>query len=201
MRHGIVRFIKTWKQEILLAFIAIVSVWGSVQLISASLRVHLDELEINLQNSNFMDGGVSHLPLVARFEQQRRLLNDSISKQQLDSSELQMAALSMNSSTKSNQGIEASNASEFISVYIINGLRKIMGKPPLPEMNVTKTIDNLDLAFYYERTKQYKKALLLYDQILQHDIPMIFAPVFYCIKAFAMGCRGILHPLNITCNK
>ena len=133
------------------------------------ISIRLNELRDSLQKIDTREGNIDHISLVATYEIHKKLFEKSITQDKADSYEQEINSLLI---------FEKSNKPPLTSIYniistpalkMINFNRMILGKMPL---SYNRTDDseyiNMDLAYFYERNFQFKRAIELYEKSLEN---------------------------------
>ncbi len=133
------------------------------------ISIRLNELRDSLQKIDTREGNIDHISLVATYEIHKKLFEKTITQDKADSYEQEINSLLI---------FEKNNQPPFYSLYnaistpalkIINFNRMILGKMPL---TYNRTDDseyiNMDLAYFYERNFQFKRAIELYEKSLDN---------------------------------
>lgn len=152
-----------WWQETSLAIIAIVAVLVTSVLIFSSLRLHMADMKWQMQKTEFLDGNMSKMFLLARFVDQYKLYQDSANRQEMDEHEFQMNLLFDSKPLASWGRMTVQDAIDYASLQIVNALRKATGKPPLADPEEVKALELMERAFRLERVREYGSALSIYN--------------------------------------
>ncbi len=154
-------------------FLVLIAVFFSAFMLlfnDVNIEIRLREMKIFLQKSNLRENNLDHISLIMKFQLGKRLYENRIATAEADAIELRV-------NTVLSQQIETENVSvaryENISrpvLLTINFLRTIMGKQPILDIESNESTIYHDLAYYYERNKNYKKAITLYNTALQNTV-------------------------------
>lgn len=152
-----------WWQETSLALLAVIAVTVSTLLILSSLRLHMAEMKWQLQKSEFLDGNMSKMFLLARFVDQYKLFQETVDRRTLDEREFQLNLLFDTRNSSAWKGMEIHNVIDFVSIQFVNGLRLVTQKAPLANLDEVRSLELLEQAFQLERIREYRDALGIYE--------------------------------------
>ena len=157
--------LKHWRHELLFGSLAICAVALSSALILSSLTLHLSELRWQLQKSEFLEGNLSRMYLVARFVDMHQLYRETIHAQDVDEREYRISTILDRSERVTWKRFTAPDLLERTSLMVVNGMRSVTGKPALANNDEVSVIEWLDLAFRWERGRDYRQALSVYERL------------------------------------
>jgi hypothetical protein len=98
-----------------------------------------------------------------KYELYKRLYDNTITEPEFDLKELRMSFLS----ESDNEDISSDTTLPLFMnpvLYTVNGIRFLLGKEAIFPGLRNDTFSYLDYAYYYERNKQYRNALVVYDE-------------------------------------
>nr|HPO49150.1 tetratricopeptide repeat protein [Spirochaetota bacterium] len=122
------------------------------------------ELSTLFFSINDEESGRDYLNLVATYGLHKKLYENVIDENNFSLEELKTSLILSENRKKFDKNINFLN---FPALSIINGLRFLIGKPKIEKIIDSDFNDDLDLAYFFERQKQYKRSLALYDEILK----------------------------------
>lgn len=135
-----------------------------------SIDLHVNHLKFLFQQSNLEENNMDHIGLVMNYKINKKLYDDEISQADANIQEARVNTI------LTNQVIEQMPKIEKFGVFrkpvssAINLFRTMLGKPALVEIGDNFRLnDYLTLAYYYERNKEYKKALGVYEEALREE--------------------------------
>jgi tetratricopeptide (TPR) repeat protein len=135
----------------------------------SSLNIHFRELGILLQRSAYLEDGLGQTHLAAKFINQMKIYQKQISQEQADEQEFALNQILSSRSRSVQSYVVAINGLDKFNVLLINGMRKLMGQPALPQGDAATLISDLEFAFHLERIKEYGMAIALYENtVSQH---------------------------------
>lgn len=155
--------LRHWWQETSLALLAVLAVTVSTLLVLSSLRLHLAEMKWQLQKTEFLEGNMSKMFLLARFVDQYRLYQETVGRGELDEREFQLNLLFDSHNQASWGAMSARNWIDYVSIQFVNGLRAVTQKPPLASLDEVRSLELLEQAFRLERIREYREALGIYE--------------------------------------
>ncbi len=161
--------------EISLLGITAVIVVITVLFNDINIQIRIKEIGMFLQRSSRDDNSIDHMGLVMKYRLHKEMYENRISDQ--DTAIIE-ARINYILSGREEKGEILPGKYSLVSIpviYFINLIRRIIGIPLLEELKEEELNLNLEAAYYYERNRDYKKAIALYDQIL--DAPVSGRPL------------------------
>jgi tetratricopeptide (TPR) repeat protein len=150
------------------------------------LSIRMIELEGFLKAINREASQVDELGMVSKYKLHLSLYNEEIDEKKFDEEELETVYLATSFEVQSKTStLKYSGVSEGI-MWIINLLRMPLGKPPIQTAIDNPTDTELTLAYYFERNKNFRRALDIYKQALdgkiiaENKIPIVLLHEGYC---------------------
>ena len=132
------------------------------------ISIRMNELKDYLQDLDFYEGGVDHISLIATYEVNKKIYEQRITQDIADSIENKISSLQIPHLREKN--VYSYEIIYYPALCIINFNREVLGKPPVRYSRETEVYyKELDQAYYYERNYLYKKAITLYDTILDRS--------------------------------
>ncbi len=130
------------------------------------VSIHLFDLKNKLEQAEIKENSLDHIWLVAKYKIHKKLYENKIEQQQAD--HLEFRSLSIINELKLNNKTE--NPVFFHSIsHVINFIRIISGKEPLATQKSSNLNLYLTIAYYYERNRQYQKALTFFKKALEQN--------------------------------
>lgn len=167
----------------LIIFMSIVAFLMTFAFNNITIDIRLKELQSYLHSMNYKEQKTDYLPLVAKYTNLKRNYDGVISDHELNLEEIKSTFLIHNSYTKN---IVKNNPTEKAALFFINGVRFILGKPPLQLLWNVNTDRYLDVAYFLERNRQYRDALKVYEEARRQPFfdkeknPVILLHEGYC---------------------
>lgn len=156
-----------YMNEILLALITAAAVGLTALFNDVNIHIRLREIRIFLQNSNRDENNLDHIGLVMKYRQQKELYENRITDENISITESRVnSILSSGDKTEQDARDEKYSYLTIPVLYSINLIRRVIGIPAIGEMKENEINLKLEAAYYYERNKDYKKAIDFYDQLL-----------------------------------
>jgi len=117
-----------------------------------------------------VDNSTDHMGLIMKYKLHKEMYENRISDQDTSVIEARINSI-LSERAESDELTQVYYSLISIPViYFINIIRRIIGMPLLEELKEEELNVNLEAAYYYERNKEYKKAIALYDQILASPV-------------------------------
>jgi len=153
--------------------------------------VGLRELQTDLGSLNRTNSKRDFLSMVAKYKLQKRLYEEKINDDEFGLEELKINSIvGMKEKTGSEVAERYTNILPPV-FFFINAIRFVMGEKPLSPASHDPAAAYLDIAYYYERNKQYKKALEVYriaTGLIPHGNKKI--PVIQLHRGFCLSIIG-----------
>ena len=152
--------------EITLTGITAVIVGLTLLFNDINIQIRIKEIKVFLQRSNRDDNSIDHIGLVMKYRLHKKMYDSGISGE--DSGIIEARVNSILSS-REERSMVLPGRYRFMSVpvvFSINMIRRIIGLPLIEDINEEYVNLNLEVAYYYERNKDYKKAISVYEKIL-----------------------------------
>ncbi|MBN1699158.1 MAG: tetratricopeptide repeat protein [Spirochaetales bacterium] len=183
-----IAFFKNNKFIIIIILSTIVIIGGMFVLNEVVVSIRMHELRVFLREINKETMEMDELGMVTKFKLHRGLYENRIDENELSIEEMNIAYLI--TASEEPEGFTLSRYREIAGpiLYIINFLRMFIQKPPI--QYVAGPVENMDLAiaYYYERSKYYRKALEKYDAILarqnidESELHIVLLHQGYCLS-------------------
>jgi tetratricopeptide (TPR) repeat protein len=150
------------------------------------LTIRLTELQALIRESNRELSRSDFLAMAAKFKLFLQLYKGTIDEKKLDEEELNMIYLSTSYEVRSKITLTKYSEAAKPVIAIINIIRFLLGKPPIGATIDNRTDAELSIAYYFERNKQYRKALSVYDEafsnnkVLDDKVPVVLLHQGFC---------------------
>ena len=131
-----------------------------------NIQIRIKEIKIFLQRSNREDNSIDHIGLVMKYRLHKAMYENRITGEDTSIIETRINSIL---SGREEQSRVLPGRYRYMSVpvlYTINAIRYVIGMPLIEDVKEDEVNLNLEVAYYYERNKDYKKAISLYNQIL-----------------------------------
>lgn len=174
------------KKLIFFIMLTLLSIAFMIFFNNVSTSVHLKELKILIQKNNADESNHNHINLIMNYKVNQKLYNREISQSETDLQEMRSNLLFLSELKAERVGMEKYQLASIPVLHMINGIRFFIGKGPIRDLADNKVGDYLSIAYYYERNRQYLRALNIYDQALKdshndrQDQSAIFLHQGYC---------------------
>lgn len=135
-----------------------------------NIQIRIREIKLFLQRSNREDNGIDHIGLVMKYRLHKEMYENRISGD--DKSIIEARINSILAGRDEYAGIQPVKYS-YLSIpvlFAINGIRYVIGMPLIEDLSENEVNLNLEVAYYYERNKDYKNAISLYNLILKEPV-------------------------------
>ena len=130
-----------------------------------TISIRMNELKNYLQDLDFNEGSIDHISLIATYDVNKKIYENRITQDAADSIEYRISSLQISQARRNTERKYA--VLYYPALHIINLNRKILGKPSIKYSDdIDDYYSELDQAYYYERNYLFKKAIPLYDRIL-----------------------------------
>lgn len=183
-----------WRIEFFLLLFALGLLFYTYKVAVASIQVQMEEMEWRLQESEYLDKESSHLHLVIKYTSQRKLFKDSISQQDLDLLEFELRS-QYNQISEDVPALEEShNYFQRMAIRFINFKRSLTDEIPFPDPERKLNVRYLNLAYKIERNREYQRALVLYNLMLEKPLPGDIIGSVKLHKAFCLAILGQDQP-------
>ncbi|MBN2532946.1 MAG: tetratricopeptide repeat protein [Spirochaetales bacterium] len=172
MKRSINRSIKTHRKrgsilgELILLFLLVSIIFLMVFFNDIITHLGFKELQTNLSNLNRKNSRRDFLGMVSRYKLQKELYENKTNDSDFAVEELKINSL-ISSSEKSFAEIKE-KYKELLpaALFFVNSIRFTMGREPLSINTEDPARHYLDVAYYYERNKLFKKALEIYEKTM-----------------------------------
>lgn len=142
-----------------------------VMLIRINVNIHIDHLNFSLKQQSIIRSDASSINLFARFINQKKLYSQQITRTHFDMDEaFLMFSTAGGFRDEFSNILPEYNAIERATIVMINVLRHLTGKPPLPSEKDMTVATMISYAKYYEQQKKYSHAIAVYDKIIEKNI-------------------------------
>ncbi len=174
------------KFVIMLLFTTALVLSGMYLLNDIVLTIRLSELQASIRESNRELSRADFLAMAARFRLFLHLYRGLVSEKELDREELDMIYLSTSSEVKSRIVVRKYGEASKPVIGMINAIRFLLGKPAIESVVDNRSDGELAVAYYFERNKQFGKALSIYDdaiakgKILDDRLPVVLLHQGFC---------------------
>jgi len=152
--------------EISLAGITAVIVGLTVLFNDINIQIRIQELRLFLQRSNREDNSIDHIGLVMKYRLHKEMYENRIAQEDTGIIEARINSILSGREEENNILPGRYNYMSIPVLYSINLIRSVIGMPRIENIKEDKLNLSLEVAYYYERNKDYKKAIALYNQIL-----------------------------------
>ncbi|MBN1411162.1 MAG: tetratricopeptide repeat protein [Spirochaetales bacterium] len=129
-------------------------------------EIRLLELKAFLKEMNREDSNVDHLGMVSKYKLCKDLYENRINEKNLDSEELKTSYLIASFENQNKLQLDKYKDVAGPVIFILNLVRQILNKAPIETIIEGQTNNSIAIAYYYERNKDYEKALDVYGKIL-----------------------------------
>jgi tetratricopeptide (TPR) repeat protein len=172
---------------IILIILSTASILACMYLLNSSvLSIRMMELEGYLKGINRETSQADELDMVSKYRLHLRLYKEAIDEKKFDEEELDTFYLAASFEARATSSRRAHDRINLPLLAIMNALRWIIGKPPIETVTGNSSDDELTLAYYFERNRNYKKALSIYasaiseKKVTEGKIPIVLLHEGYC---------------------
>lgn len=156
--------------EVSLISITTVIVGIAVIFNDINIQIRIKEIGMFLQRSSRDDNSIDHMGLVMKYRLHKEMYENRISDEDTAVIEARINSILLGREDRGEILPARYSMASIPVVYFINFIRRIIGMPLLEEFIEEEVNLNLEAAYYYERNRDYKKAIVLYDQILGEPV-------------------------------
>jgi len=159
-----------YKTEISLTVITALIVAVTVLFNDINIQIRIKEIRVFLQRSNREDNSLDHIDLVMKYRLHKAMYDNRISDEDTSIIEARINSIL---SAREEESTVLPGKYRYMSVpviFTINLIRSVIGMPQIKDMKEDEVNLNLEVAYYYERNKDYKRAIALYNQILNEPV-------------------------------
>jgi tetratricopeptide (TPR) repeat protein len=156
--------------ELTLIIITAVMVGLTVLFNDINIQIRIKELRLFLQRSNREDNSIDHIGLVMKYRLHKAMYENRISNEDTSIIETRISSIL---SGREEESRVLPGRYRYMSVpvlFSINVIRYVIGMPLIRDLEEDELNLNLEVAYYYERNKDYKKAITLYNRILLEPV-------------------------------
>jgi tetratricopeptide (TPR) repeat protein len=156
--------------EISLTVITVLIVAVTVLFNDINIQIRIKEIRVFLQRSNREDNSLDHIGLVMKYRLHKAMYDNRISDE--DTSIIEARINSILSGREEESAVLPGKYRYMYLpvIFTINLIRSVIGMPQIKDMKEDEVNLNLEVAYYYERNKDYKRAIALYNQILNEPV-------------------------------
>lgn len=148
------------------------SILGTMVLFNDIIKyIGLANLEIKLLHKNREDSNKDFLGMLAKYKLHKKLYEARISEHELNLAELKTNQLISLKDSAVPVGLKRYQRIYRPALFLLNGLRYILGLPPIELELETISSQYLTVGYYLERNKSYTSALKLYEGALKKVSP------------------------------
>lgn len=152
--------------ELVSGAIALVTAALVVAVLYAGRNLLYTELQWHFEKSALLSGNINQVLMLSKYENRFRLLHDSISQDQADANEYRLGRALGYDKPRIDTTAFTNDMFTKASAYGIDQMRRILGKPPLPDQQDIATTQRLFEAFQLEYRYRYTDALASYERLL-----------------------------------
>lgn len=159
-----------YRTEISLTVITALIVAVTVLFNDINIQIRIKEIRVFLQRSNRDDNSLDHIGLVMKYRLHKAMYDNRISDEDTSIIEARINSIL---SGQEDEGTVLPGRYRYMSVpvlFTINLIRSVIGMPQIKDMKEDEVNLNLEVAYYYERNKDYKRAIALYNRILDEPV-------------------------------
>ncbi|HNX25426.1 MAG TPA: hypothetical protein PKG60_15370 [Spirochaetota bacterium] len=156
--------------EISLIVVTAVIVAMTVLFNDINIQIRIKEIRTFLQRSNRDDNSIDHIGLVMKYRLHKAMYENRITSENKSILEARINSIL---SSREEQSSALPGRYKYLSVpvlFTINIIRYVIGMPLIKDIKEDEVNLDLEVAYYYERNKDYKKAISLYNQILNEPV-------------------------------
>jgi len=176
--------------ELLLFFVSLGLLLYSYKVAVAGIQVQMEEMEWRLQESEYLENESSHLHLVIKYTSQRQLYRDSISQKDLDLLEFELRNQYKEISQTIPDLKKSHDYFQRMAIRFINLKRSLTNEVLFPGPDRKLNVRYLNLAYQMERNREYQRALVLYNLMLEKPLPADIIGGVRLHKAFCLAILG-----------
>jgi tetratricopeptide (TPR) repeat protein len=157
---------RKYMAEISLTGITAVIVGLTVIFNDINIQIRIKELRMFLQRSSREDNSIDHIGLVMKYRLHKEMYENRITAEDTSIIETRINSILSGRETEIKALPVRYNYLSVPVLHSINLIRYITGVPLIEDMEDDDLNLSLEVAYYHERNKDYKKAIALYNQIL-----------------------------------
>ncbi|MCP4136641.1 MAG: tetratricopeptide repeat protein [bacterium] len=160
---------RSYTIEIVFLLITVLILFFLFLLNSTIKDIHFDELKGFLQQKNRDGNGLDHIGLVMNYRLHKKSYEEGCSQNNSDLVEMRVNSILAYGYERGSAASEEKSLLAKPVITIINFFRFTIGKEPVGHLEQGKALVNLDIAYYYERNKFYKRSIDIYKAILEQE--------------------------------
>ena len=163
-------FLGRYKTEIALTLTTGLLVGVIIIFNDVNIQIRMQELKVFLQKSTKEDNRLDHIGLVMKYRLHKEMYENRISPEDSSMIELRVNAIL---SERENIRMSEQNKYVYLSVPVlitINFFRFLLRMPPISTEREENPGTFVDIAYYFERNKNYAKAIEIYDGVLKKGL-------------------------------
>jgi len=191
--------LRAYKTEAALTGITIGIILMMVLFNDINIHIRIREIKLFLQSSNRVDNSIDHIGLIMKYRLHKKMYENKITLE--ESNIIEMRVNSILSEETYNKKI-IQEKYQYLSIpvlHTINFFRYLTGMESIRDIERDDSDVNLEIAYYYERNKKYRKAIQTYDSILKKgDISRPYRASILLHQGF---CYSILGNYNMAREK
>lgn len=135
-----------------------------------NIQIRMREVKVFLQRSNRTDNSIDHIGLVMMYRLHRDMYENRIT-----SEDVSMIEVRLNSILSSVESEKVIPQGKYVYatvpvVYAINFIRGIIGMPDLSDSSADAENGAIDIAYYFERSRLYHRAIEEYQGIIDAGV-------------------------------
>lgn len=161
------RKVTQFRFELVSGAIALLTAALVLAVLYAGRNLLYTELQWHFEKSALLSGNINQVLMLSKYENRFRLLQDSISQDQADANEYRLGRALGFDKPHIDTTVFTADMFTKASAYGIDQMRRILGKPPLPDQQDLATTQRLFEAFQLEYRYRYTEALSTYESLLQ----------------------------------
>ncbi len=152
--------------EISLAGITAAVVGLTVMFNDINIQIRIKELRVFLQRSSREDNSIDHIGLVMKYRLHKEMYENRIAVEDTSIIEARINSILSGRAEESNDLPAGYGYLSIPVLHVINLIRSVTGMPHIEAVKEDDLNLSLEVAYYFERNKDYKRAIALYNQIL-----------------------------------
>ena len=160
---------REYKTEITLALVTVLVISFMALLNDINRQIRIKELRIYLLSSNREDNNIDHIGLVMKYRLHKKMYENRMNQDEADLVESRVNAILASAMTDRVVSMDRYRYLSLPTLWTINAMRFIIGKPPIMDMSEDSAHSYLEAAYYYERNNCYARALEAYDRALDRE--------------------------------
>ena len=161
--------LRAYKTEIALVLVTALVISFMALLNDINRQIRIKELRLYLLSSNREENNIDHIGLVMKYKLHKSMYENRMGQDEADLVEARVNAILAGSQTDREVSMDRYRYLSIPTLWTINLMRAIIGKPPIVDPQYDAAHSYLEAAYYFERNNCYARALEEYARALAKE--------------------------------